>query len=348
MGTITQYQKGRQSVIRAATVTAVLVLVAAAVLMRHKPPQPSPQRTDSVSIRRTLRTLIASQSIESAYEQAKVLFPRTKENAIPLHTTMHIFGELAYQQMGLSAVNVCDEAFVYGCYHGVFTQAIVRRGMEVIPELFSVCRKRNGNQLACEHGIGHGLLDYLGYGRLSEALDQCRRAGAQLIPFGCIGGVFMEYNFPAFSLNPDVSIRSFGEKDPYAPCGALPHEFYSACVFRLTEWWEQVFHADYRKMGDLCSGVADVPASRYCFIGIGSASTVTGGYEPNVFVHVCTQMPDSDGRADCIAGSSWEFARNRKLPDYTGLCHEAAESEPRCEASVNLMREWVGADMISG
>lgn len=257
---------------------------------------------------------------EVLYEEIK---NQKTENVVLPHIAAHIFGELLYTKYGVSGVTFCDEGLVYGCYHGFFDKAIADKGMEVLSELNKACIDKFGERyFGCQHGIGHGIAEYMGEERLTGSLSLCERIGAASLPFGCFGGVFMEYNFPAMYevLKGKEPIREYSERvGAYEPCTSIPAEYRPVCYFRLTEWWEVVFEKDYRRMGEFCQGLTGKEGEA-CFLGIGAGAPVTNKYSVEETLEVCRLMPSSEGQLICKNGAYWVFSASGRKPLAEEIC----------------------------
>src|SRR6185436_4304211 len=113
------------------------------------------------------------------------------------HLLAHVMGTELYTELGLEGLSVCDDSFAFGCYHSFLGTAINQEGLGILNTVDQICNeKKSDAKSGCQHGIGHGIIGYLGYdqAQLLEALKYCE----QLTYFGplagCGSGVFMEYN----------------------------------------------------------------------------------------------------------------------------------------------------------
>lgn len=228
------------------------------------------------------------------------------------HLALHVFGETLYEVEGDRGLAVCDSAFLFGCYHGFFTRAISERTLEAVGALDRVCKDLGSpaDATACEHGIGHGILEYLGHERFEEALLACARAPQRDTLYGCTAGVFMEYNMPVVVTPASVALR-FRELDPsrpYDPCPSLPERFRESCYHELVQWWDEVFKRDYRKIGLLCDGLMAVKEREACLRGIGNVVAPSSGYDAEETVRRCRFLPRVQATSFCLAGASRSFS----------------------------------------
>jgi hypothetical protein len=244
-----------------------------------------------------------------------------QERSIDEHTQAHIFGEALYKIEGLDGVAVCDPSLRFGCYHSFFGQAIYEKGIEILPELDALCRKSYGVDTKCQHGLGHGLLVYTGYEDLLKALELCESITDEQTG-GCLGGVFMEYNFHTMEqVDNGVYYRLLGE-NPNEPCDALPERFHSACYLEQVQWWKTVYDNDFVHIGTLCNTLnKESGAYSSCFRGIGNHYSETVSYDFDKIHSLCMQMPAEDATEYCHEGVTWLIVgmdEHKEL--YDALC----------------------------
>ncbi len=163
-------------------------------------------------------------------------FVRTYENddENKRHFLMHLFSSLLYEKMGDKALELCDESFFYGCFHEILASLMKDQGVGSIDKIADFC----GDNLGCQHGIGHGLVMHFGYQQsgLIEALEMCRYVNDPEVIDGCLGGVFMEYTMETVGQVTDA----VGEDRRYFRtdfCYGLPTETKAACYFWVVQWY---------------------------------------------------------------------------------------------------------------
>jgi hypothetical protein len=243
---------------------------------------------------------------EKAYEAFK-LETNGKEFGIA-HTLSHIMGELIYEKEGIKGIVVCDASFAFGCYHSFFGRAITDGGVESVPELDTLCVGKFGPKgLGCPHGIGHGLLGYLGDDALNKALDICNKLSWQGPIGGCSSGVFMEYNFHTMQSLKGVEPRRFDSKHPLYPCDIVNKKFAQACYFELPAWYFNSVVSSYLETGKLCSKVSQGLEMAACFKGLGNTIGNGTRYNSEDAIKECDTMPSNKGMLLCRAGASWAF-----------------------------------------
>ena len=261
-----------------------------------------------------------------AYEDLKNKYALDFKNQ---HLAAHIFGELLYDKEGVSGISVCDSSFGFGCYHGLFIEAVASKGLGIVGTLDKTCGSNFGG---CQHGIGHGLIEYLGHSEpaLVQALDQCSKLSWKGEILGCSDGAFMEYNSPNIVSKDKVleTTRPFNPKDPFYPCPILPKKYQPACYYSMGQWWQETFYKNnnYRYEGSLCAGVSDPENKKYCFIGLGYAVAQRRNYDINKIISLCNQMPDLNSRVDCRSGAAIFLYQPGSIPPpttrylYTKMC----------------------------
>lgn len=255
------------------------------------------------------------------------------------HRKVHVFGEVLYDELGTNAITICDSSLFYGCYHGVFLKAIKDKGIEVVSEFDDVCSQNPGLELACEHGVGHGLIEYYTPLQLTKAVKECETLQYKNRLGGCQSGVFMGYNVPVTISDTTTQLtnREFDPDDPYSPCDALNKQYKPNCYFENARWWETFFQNDFAKVGKLCEQVPDSEYVKYCYFGIGVRIANKAEKDITKLKQNCNSMPDILAQIYCrIGGSLTINLDNSGKPDYTNLCDGFSPSDKnRCMEIAN-------------
>jgi len=262
---------------------------------------------------------IANKGGKKAYDQFKNAYS-TKSFSVA-HLASHIFGASLYKIEGASGITTCDDSFSFGCYHGFFSQAIAINGLQVVKKLSQTCDDKFGLKYSspCKHGIGHGLVEFLGHDKdhLIQALESCKTKDLkdkQEQHFGCYSGVFMEYNFPIYigANNAEMGIREMGENEPYETCETIPERYKSSCYFSIGQWWEKVYSYDYDKLGEFCNKIPNITYADTCFKGIGNVVGPSSNYNPEEIIKRCAKMPTSEGVSWCVSTAAWTVLEQTK------------------------------------
>lgn len=264
-----------------------------------------------------------------------------KQDFLDQHNIAHGFGEDLFAVEGVDGATVCDSRYGFGCYHQFFLSAVSAQGIDVVDTLDEVCIDKNGfGGQGCQHGIGHGLVQYFGHSRLNEALDVCSRLAWQEPLFGCQSGVFMEYNFPSIveGVTEEGAGNKYSDDDPYHPCNVAPEKFKYACFYSLPEWWSRGADLDYRTMGQLCEEISVKKYSDICYKGVGLDAVQLSGFNPDGAIEMCSLMPSKEGIAFCRAGVKWAFWDSDFQGQYNDLCSGLDEDSKRiCENESDLL-----------
>ena len=231
------------------------------------------------------------------------------------HLISHVMGELLYDTEGVDGLVVCDASFSSGCYHTFFGKSIAEEGEQIISEFSRICVDMYGPlEDKCRHGIGHGILVFLGAEELSEALILCDRFVQRDI-FGCTSGVFMEYFFMEY-FTPTSDTESynkvvqelFNENEPYALCSSVLEHFQESCYYEIVNLWNIVFRQDYEKIKELCTGIINSNSKReLCFLGLGGIIVSSYNFNINRIITFCESIRVSGASDICKVGASWHL-----------------------------------------
>lgn len=306
MGTQRTQPNGRGILGTVKTASLILGLSTLTVLAATTLPHAPRMTTEIGDDHRYWKEHIAEVGAERAYDEFKQTYGAMSFGR--RHTMAHLWGSALFDASGLEGVTVCDSAFEFGCYHGFFTAAVAAEGINSLAELDRACRKKFGSLAsACQHGIGHGILEYFGHARLKEALEACA-AVPQIEPVaGCTAGVFMEYNLP-ITVRADgatMQFRPVATEDPYPPCPRLPPQFHQSCYHELVQLWDRYF--DYDRIGRFCAALAVPQEQDACFQGAGNVAAPSSAYDVTGTLEKCDRMPSPDGRTICRISASWSF-----------------------------------------
>jgi len=224
------------------------------------------------------------------------------------HNSLHYIGELLYEIDGMHGIAICDASFLYACYHGFFGAAIQNKGLIQIKQMDEACLQKTGPyRSACSHGIGHGILAYMGSKKLVKALDICDTLKLSLHTKGCKSGIFMEYNFNTITSHEGKQyVRPIGSSSPYIPCSQLESKHQSICYFIQTDWWEKIYNADYKKMGELCNNLSGVNKEN-CYLGIGNNALRTSNFDIQETLKKCDAIEPINENMLCKAGSAIRY-----------------------------------------
>lgn len=257
------------------------------------------------------------------------------------HLAAHIFGEILYEEKGLGGLQVCDGSFAFGCYHSFFGFAVAKEGIETIAKLDELCIRKFGIfGTGCQHGLGHGVLEYIGHDRIRDALEICKRTQQVNPLFGCTSGVFMEYYTPIvlFEFDAKIAVKPFEVSNPYGVCGKLGDAgFRLSCYYELGHWWQR-HDFGYAAMGQYCAALYG-DEREVCFQGIADAITVAVAYDVSQSVLGCQAMPNSEGIISCRSGIAWTLFAEPKMREKAGsACNGLfVEQQKQCLSQANLI-----------
>ncbi len=275
-----------------------------------------------------------TRKIQSLYQELKRtwedIFDRTPAdaygefiktaNTLPYsdaHTLAHIVGAILYDREGLAGLSYCTNDFAFGCYHGFAGRVIEITGSAGVGNFAEACKAQK-SATDCEHGIGHGLLAYLGDGGLVAALELCPPAERESVG-GCYNGVFMEYFLNTLQRDEGKGIRPPNSSEPEGPCkSSVPRKFQPACYYELPAWWRAweanggaPYEKQFKAVGERCALVADSDLQTVCFEGAGAQIAPFSKYEMGRIQKLCLLMPES-GRATCLEEAVKSVAGSEK------------------------------------
>lgn len=267
------------------------------------------------------------------YQEFKKLV--SQEKLALQHGFSHIMGELLYQKKGLNGFAVCDQEFNYSCYHGFFTAALADKGVSIVRELNKVCEDTyNPLPSPCQHGIGHGLMAYLGRDKLVEALGLCKLTNQTNPLHGCTSGLFMEYNASSHfsSTSGVIDRRSLNPENPHEPCNSIvPQEFRSSCYAEIPLWWREVYNRDFDLIGKLCQSIEVKSHQSACYQGVGLVIAPTTNYNVNEVKILCKKMPDLTSQSQCLAETYKVF---KALPGHQDKANQICEDLPNLDKTL--------------
>ncbi|HVZ66675.1 MAG TPA: hypothetical protein VG917_00255 [Patescibacteria group bacterium] len=277
---------------------------------------------------------VALKGSAKAYEELKEEFKN--KSATTQHNAAHEMGEIIYEKDGLNAIEICDSAFQYGCYHGVLISAAVQHGPDIVSSLNKVCLNGKLWAAACQHGIGHGLIEYFGYNDqgLIKALDKCRAVIEHDELSGCADGVLMGYEFPITN-SPTGKfplIRKMESENPYEICEKIVRSSdINACYYSMPQWWLILFKDGYKHVGQLCSEVESTENKKSCFIGVGADVVLRSNFDSTRALWTCNLMPDQISKVNCLSGAYWLSSRLGDKKSASKICDNLSiDSKKQC------------------
>lgn len=255
----------------------------------------------------------------------------SKKDISTQHNSAHKFGEDLFITKGLAGIHVCDEAFSYACYHGFFSKAVAKNGLTITYKLDNECQQLT-NRGRCQHGIGHGILEYFGSDdRIVDALNECGKLKKISEYAGCNGGVYMEYNFRTARARGKSGPRILTKNNTHVPCSFLPQQFLKSCYFYQPQWWNEVFDSDYKTIGQLCAGLKNKELQIACFEGAGNIIGPSRDFKLRKSLEKCQEILSEEGQLYCTIGLARIFATGGNLKE---------KAEEICSGLAPMGRNW--------
>lgn len=242
------------------------------------------------------------------------------------HTAAHIMGRILYRTNGLEGFSICDPSFAFGCYHSFLGQAIADKGISIVSKLSKKCKERYGeSSTGCEHGIGHGIAEYLGPNKLDEALAACSQTNQVNPLFGCTSGLFMEYNSAIIFEKNTVLIqeRKPNKKNLHEPCDTLvPEEFRPSCYHEISLWWKNIAKASDEEIGTLCGEAKKKTEQKACYRGWGAVVAEKADYVTEKISEICESGTTVEGSGECKIGALMRLIGASKKDEAKNLCSQ--------------------------
>lgn len=275
---------------------------------------------------------------DRAYQEFK--FDYENKDYLTQHAGAHILGETLYIKLGASGIASCDGSYIFGCYHGFMGRMMGERGPSSLAVADQECHKKQKFAATnCYHGMGHGLLSYMGHSNLIKTLETCSLLSIKKMTGGCYGGAFMEYNLRnlhnlMFSKD---AIRTLDPQNPHDPCNTIPVKFRLACYYEQSDWWVNKIGLDFSKTGKLCVDVSNTGEKNICFVGLGRTIASTSHYDIEKISEACKKMPTSDYEVFCRGGAALRYHEySFNLEKAKSICEDFSQKEKCLETFRDL------------
>lgn len=261
---------------------------------------------------------------QAAYEEFKKDYAR--QDILIQHSAAHILGQLLYHTTGSRGLEICDISFISGCYHGFMGYYITEEGLDSLSLLEQQCFKKSWlNLWGCQHGIGHGIMDYLGHNKLKEALNYCKTMVHRNPLDWCSIGVFMEYNLRNLKnlMFDGRLVRPLIKDDFFEPCYSVPAEFRKSCLFEIADWWASILRTNFKKSASFCESLKAGEEREMCVLGHGRAAAIVYGFNAARLKESCDQFPHAEDSVFCRTGSAMRiFEYTKKGAASYLLCED--------------------------
>jgi hypothetical protein len=237
---------------------------------------------------------------------------QSKVESSKQHIRAHYFGEMLYKVSGPRSLVTCSSDFGFGCIHGFLIYFIGDRGTEAVKEANSICISTYGALgTGCTHGIGHGIVEFLGNTDVKRALSYCSLT-TQIRPLlGCTSGVFMEYFTPAGGGDGRPTTRVFDVKNPFDICPTIPTEFQQSCFYEVVAWWDQVLNGDIPMMASFCESITTKKHRQPCLLGLGYVAGQRTYPDIDAAKKSCEFLKVKNDRVFCTAGVGWRHVQEK-------------------------------------
>jgi len=282
----------------------------------------------------------ATRDAKAVYDEFK-----RRNEAAPLerqHLAAHPVGELIYETLGIDGIAICDNSFGFGCFHGFFGRAVGEAGADRVAELDAACVAAYGPLgTGCQHGIGHGVLEYVGYDRVNDALALCGKTTESVPLLGCASGVFMEYHTPLAGSSDGLvpTQRSVSEAMTYEPCTTVPDKYRPSCYYQIGEWVASAA-PEPEIIEAVCTGLSGSDREN-CYLGVGGIIGFHAGYDVDEAKKMCAAIAHAGDEVACSAGISWRMyaAPEHRSKAVLACAYDDAATKDRCLTLADLTNE---------
>ncbi len=220
------------------------------------------------------------------------------------HLLNHTVGVYLYKKFGPKGIIYCKSYFSSSCYHGIIINSLADKKVDKVTEMMAACGKEGKGVLSqCVHGLGHGILPYVGYKNVVEALSMCDSLGEKIegvSPFICHTGVFMENIWGVHGGVPSPD-RWVDVRDPHYPCNdpRIEYKYRRACWYNQHTLMEKYYKRDIAKVGKDCHALTDKSFQKECFAGLFNAIEVSSRGNVEKQLKNCGLMP-ADWKSRCL------------------------------------------------
>jgi hypothetical protein len=272
------------------------------------------------------------------------------------HLINHTVGEYLYRTYGNKGLTLCKDYFLSSCYHGFLLnitgdQQSGEDGSTAftndITEIIRYCDEKGAPVLTqCAHAIGHGLLAYEGYAKVTGALQLCDQLHAhvsKLQAVDCYDGVFMENIYGAHEGAPSPD-RWIKEDDLLYPCNdpRIDRHFLEGCWRNQVSIIWPALKGDPRLVGEECQKAGDEQYVLICFHAVAQFIQSSDKNDPQKIIQDCRRL-DIHWQTYCLytaATASFAFGDHHLL---FALCPAIEDIKTRtvCFAVPNNMVTYI-------
>lgn len=248
-----------------------------------------------------IKTISKKQGVKSAYKHIKT---RWGSDTAGAHDLAHLAGNLAFEELDINGISVCDNNFAFGCYHGFLERLIREKGNSAIGFARNGCSalSPSGQKASCIHGIGHGIFVEK-QSDISKSIDICNTF-SDFEKTYCFDGVFMEYYTGA--MKDGAPPISFSENDPWKFCLGMPEFTQAQCVRNHT------FFILYnpRSALDYAASSCNMLESKLknnCLDSFGLFATQRAREDIKQIIKICNSFKDENDSSFCRVSATKEL-----------------------------------------
>ena len=282
---------------------------------------------------RAITDIAQKEGVSAAYQYLKAGWDKKPLQA---HDLAHLIGHLAYEQLHVGGIALCDTDFAFGCYHGFFEAMLKDQGESGIEVARHACIALSGEVSiqACLHGMGHGIM--ASKDSIPDSLARCSSFPSDE-RFSCFDGVFMEYNMGI--MNEQQATVTPTLSDPWNFCETILSEAQPACIRNQTTYLLATHVIPQTSTIHACAALSG-DEKKMCVNSIGAFAGDRRNESADDIKNFCGTLTDNGDYSYCVYSAISEMSfqsHDDHLAVMKELCSELGEQwKVRCDKLISL------------
>ncbi len=249
---------------------------------------------------------VKKNGVKKAYSILKEKYP---DNDAAAHNFAHIVGFEALRQESMAGLEICDNLYNYGCYHGFVEVYLKQSGIASVKDIENTCQRLGTvHTPSCIHGIGHGVMVTDSYD-IEKALTDCDILDKPSRIY-CWDGAFME-RITGSMLGDDYKLE-IDSSNIDEPCVSIEEIYREQCFRNQVTVWYSYYQNNIGKIASRCLSIRD-SYQKTCFESIGLMNVMAAAGDPQRIIINCLTL-NTDALDFCFIGSLKESLFEGKDP----------------------------------